>query len=333
MSINALKQASAIAKIKLLAQDDLNAMDLVIKTRLLAKEKLVQDITYHIISSGGKRLRPILSILSAKLFSYQGMRHINLAAAVEFIHTATLLHDDVVDHSNLRRGRPTANQNWDNKSSILVGDFLFSQSFLLMSEDNDLRVLEILSKAASIIAEGEVKQLTSIANLEVTIEKYLQIISAKTAELFAAACQVGAVVAKADQQSQLALYNFGLNLGISFQIIDDVLDYMASKIALGKNIGDDFREGKVTLPIIIAYSLSDQNEREFWRRTISELNQQEQDFSQALEIFNKYDVIDQCLKMAEEFAQQAKQDLSIAPDNKIKSSLMQILDFSISRSF
>ena len=156
MSINTLNQASAIAKIKLLAQDDLNAMDLVIKNRLLAKEKLVQDITYHIINSGGKRLRPILSILSAKLFSYQGMRHINLAAAVEFIHTATLLHDDVVDHSNLRRGRPTANQNWDNKSSILVGDFLFSQSFLLMSEDNDLRVLEILSKAASIIAEGEV---------------------------------------------------------------------------------------------------------------------------------------------------------------------------------
>ncbi len=333
MSINTLNQASAIAKIKLLAQDDLNAMDLVIKNRLLAKEKLVQDITYHIINSGGKRLRPILSILSAKLFSYQGMRHINLAAAVEFIHTATLLHDDVVDHSNLRRGRPTANQNWDNKSSILVGDFLFSQSFLLMSEDNDLRVLEILSKAASIIAEGEVKQLTSIANLEVTTEKYLQIISAKTAELFAAACQVGAVVAKADQQSQLALYNFGLNLGISFQIIDDVLDYMASKIALGKNIGDDFREGKVTLPIIIAYSLSNRHEQEFWHRTISELNQQEQDFSKALEIFNKYAVIDQCLKMAEEFAHNAKKDLSIAPDNKIKSSLMQILDFSISRSF
>ena len=333
MSINTLNQASAIAKIKLLAQDDLNAMDLVIKNRLLAKEKLVQDITYHIINSGGKRLRPILSILSAKLFSYQGMRHINLAAAVEFIHTATLLHDDVVDHSNLRRGRPTANQNWDNKSSILVGDFLFSQSFLLMSEDNDLRVLEILSKAASIIAEGEVKQLTSIANLEVTTEKYLQIISAKTAELFAAACQVGAVVAKADQQSQLALYNFGLNLGISFQIIDDVLDYMASKIALGKNIGDDFREGKVTLPIIIAYSLSNKHEQEFWHRTISELNQQEQDFSKALEIFNKYAAIDQCLKMAEEFAHNAKKDLSIAPDNKIKSSLMQILDFSISRSF
>ena len=333
MSINTLNQASAIAKIKLLAQDDLNAMDLVIKNRLLAKEKLVQDITYHIINSGGKRLRPILSILSAKLFSYQGMRHINLAAAVEFIHTSTLLHDDVVDHSNLRRGRPTANQNWDNKSSILVGDFLFSQSFLLMSEDNDLRVLEILSKAASIIAEGEVKQLTSIANLEVTTEKYLQIISAKTAELFAAACQVGAVVAKADQQSQLALYNFGLNLGISFQIIDDVLDYMASKIALGKNIGDDFREGKVTLPIIIAYSLSNKHEQEFWHRTISELNQQEQDFSKALEIFNKYAAIDQCLKMAEEFAHNAKKDLSIAPDNKIKSSLMQILDFSISRSF
>ena len=328
-----LDQASALATIKFLAQEDLRLMDKVIAARLLGKESLVQDITNHIINSGGKRLRPILSMLSAKLFGYNGERHIHLAASVEFIHTATLLHDDVVDHSNLRRGKLTANQRWDNKSSILVGDFLFSQAFRLMSEDNDLKVLAILSKASSIIAEGEVKQLASIANLEVSIDDYLQIISAKTAELFAAACQVGAVVAEVDQEHQLAMYNFGLNLGIAFQIIDDVLDYAANQMTLGKNIGDDFKEGKVTLPIIIAYDLSNQQERAFWHRTISEVNQQADDFEQALAILDKYKVIDKCLHMTEEFTNLAKHNLSIAPDNEIKAALMAVLNFSVKRSF
>ena len=333
IAVNIQDQVVALAAIKLLAKDDLNAMDIVIKQRLLAKDQLVQDVTYHIINSGGKRLRPILAILCARLFDYQGTRHINLAAVVEFIHTATLLHDDVVDHSNLRRGKTTANRRWDNKSSILVGDFLFSQSFLIMSEDNDLKILEILSKAASIIAEGEVKQLSSIANLEMTIGDYLEVISAKTAALFAASCQVGPVVAKASSEAQLAMYNFGLNLGISFQIIDDVLDYMASKIALGKNIGDDFRERKVTLPIIIAYHSSSSEEKEFWQKIICTEDQQPQDFKKALAIFDKYAVITQCLNIAEEYTSKAKRDISIAPDNHIKKALIDILNFSISRSF
>ena len=333
MSINIIKQTAALAKIKFLAQSDLNDMDLVIRERLLTKAQLVQDVTYHIINSGGKRLRPILLILIAKLFGYQEKRHINLAASVEFIHTATLLHDDVVDHSNLRRGKLTANKHWDNKSSILVGDFLFSQSFLLMSEDNDIKVLQILSKAASIIAEGEVRQLASIANLSVNIEDYLQIISAKTAELFAASCQVGSVVANSDPQSQLAMYNFGLNLGIAFQIMDDVLDYMASKVAIGKNIGDDFREAKVTLPIILAYHNSNQQEKEFWQRTICQKNQHDQDFDQALEIFDKYKITAKCLELAEEFTSKARKCIDIAPNNQIKSSLIELLNFSISRSF
>jgi octaprenyl-diphosphate synthase len=329
MSIN----SQAIDNIKSLAENELRTMDSSIKQRLLDKEKLVQDVTYHIINSGGKRLRPMLLILSAKLFDYQGERHIGLAAAVEFIHTATLLHDDVVDHSNLRRGRPTANKNWDNKSSILVGDFLFSQAFLLMSEDNDLRALQILSKAASIIAEGEVKQLSSIANLNVNQEDYLNIILAKTAELFAASCQVGAVVAQVEEKFQEAMYQFGLNLGVAFQIIDDVLDYISCQTNLGKDIGDDFKEGKVTLPIILAYQMSDAQEKSFWERTIDNMEQQDDDFKEALEIFDKYEIIQKCLALADEFANKAKEQLVPMPDNNIKSSLMEILDFSISRSF
>lgn len=333
MSSNIIKQAAALAKIKLLAQNDLNAMDLVIKNRLLSKVQLVQDITSHIISSGGKRLRPTLLILIAKLFAYNGNRHINLAAAVEFIHTATLLHDDVVDHSDLRRGIPTANQSWDNKSSILVGDFLFSQSFILMSEDSDIKALQILSKAASIIAEGEVKQLTSISNLALSLESYLQIISAKTAELFAASCKVGALIAGVDDDLQHSMYEFGLNLGIAFQIMDDVLDYMASKMAMGKNIGDDFKEAKVTLPIILAYQVSNIEEKEFWSRVINQNNQINEDFETALGIFDKYKITDKCLVIAEEFIKSARDHINIAPDNKIKLALIEVLNFSVSRSF
>jgi len=328
-----MQSKSALAKIKLLAQEDLSSMDQVIKQKLIEKESLVQDITYHIINSGGKRLRPVLSILSAKLFNYQGDRHIKLAAAVEFIHTATLLHDDVVDHSDLRRGNPTANQNWGNKASILVGDFLFSQAFRLMAEDNDLRVLDILSKAAAIIAEGEVKQLASIANLEVSLEEYLQIISAKTAELFAASCQVGAVVANAGKDYEVAMYNFGLNLGIAFQIIDDVLDYVASQLSLGKNIGDDFREGKVTLPVILAFSLSNLEEKNFWYRTIHQVNQKDNDFEQALAILDKYQIIEQCFSVAEKFTSLAKSYINDVPDNEIKTSLREVLNFSLQRAF
>ncbi len=330
---NSLKQLDALSKIKFLAEDDLAKMDLVIKSRLSDKASLVKDITYHIINSGGKRLRPTLLILIAKLFKYIGNRHINLAASVEFIHTATLLHDDVVDHSKLRRGKPTANKNWDNKSSILVGDFLFSQSFLLMSEDKDIKILQILSKAAAIIAEGEVKQLSSIANLDLKIDDYLKIISAKTAELFAASCQVGAAVANAEDNIELSMYNFGLNLGIAFQIIDDVLDYTSNKITAGKNIGDDFNEAKVTLPIILAYHVSNKEEQAFWIRTINCHNQEDQDFAKALSIFDKYNIIDQCFKMAQEFIEKAKQHIDIAPENNIKTALVDVLNFSINRQF
>jgi octaprenyl-diphosphate synthase len=326
-------QDSPMLKIKSLAQDDLMDMDLVIKNKLLQRAPLVRDITYHIINSGGKRLRPILSILSAKLFGYSGKRHVNLSAAIEFIHTATLLHDDVVDHSNLRRGLPTANKNWDNKSSILVGDFLFSQAFILMAEDNDLDILEILSKASATIAEGEVKQLSSISNLSLNMDEYIKIISAKTAELFAAACQVGTAVATKDEQLRVAMYNFGLNLGIAFQIMDDVLDYMATRTTLGKEIGDDFNEGKVTLPVILAYTKSNSEEKDFWLRTITKLEQNTQDFETALGIINKYEIIEECLDIAKNYTIKAKEHIAIAPENQIKSSLLEVLDFAIKREF
>lgn len=326
-------QNSALKNIRNLAHDDLKSMDLVIEKLLLEKDQLIHNITYHIINSGGKRLRPILTILCAKLFYYNGEKHIDLAAAVEFIHTATLLHDDVVDHSNLRRGSPTANKNWDNKSSILVGDFLFSQAFILLSESNDLSIIKVLSKAASVISEGEVKQLSSISNLQLNKNDYLEIIAAKTAELFAASCQVGAAVAGQDKSLQLEMYKFGLNLGMAFQIMDDLLDYIAQGVALGKNIGDDFKEGKVTLPIIIAYELSDNNEKNFWQKIIASSEKNQKDFSWVLEIFNKYNVIDKCLNMAEDFINTAKKNLVMAPNNQIKEALIEVLDFSINRDF
>jgi octaprenyl-diphosphate synthase len=328
MSIN----TKSLDSIKSLAANDLNSMDEVIKERLFTKTDLIKAIANHIITSGGKRLRPILVILSCKLFNYQGQRHINLAAVVEFIHTATLLHDDVVDHSYLRRGYPTANKNWDNKSSILVGDFLFSQAFMLIAEDGDLNILEILSKASAIIAEGEVKQLSSISNLHITLQEYLEIITAKTAQLFAASCQTGAIIADVNQEIALSMHEFGLNLGIAFQIIDDILDYQADQMVIGKNIGDDFKEGKVTLPIILAYDASNQEEKEFWVRTINKLDQQNGDFSHALEIINKYNIMEECLAMANHFASKAKDNIAIVSESDIKNLLIDILNFSVDRN-
>ncbi len=318
-------------QVKSLAQKDLMEMNQVIESRLFNRSPLIQDIARYIINSGGKRFRPVLLLLIAKAFGYVGSRHINLAAAVEFIHTATLLHDDVVDHSKFRRGKLTANDKWDNKSSILVGDFLFSQSFLLMSEDKDMQVLEVLSKTAAIIAEGEVKQLTSIGNLSLTEESYLAVISDKTAELFAASCQVGAIVAGTKETVQKKMYNFGLNLGKAFQIIDDVLDYTSRKDDIGKNVGDDFKEGKVTLPIIFAYSKSNEEEKSFWHKVIVEKTQEDSDFLNAVNIFDKYNIIPACLALAKDFACFALSDLAFLPDNEIKKSLKDLLRFTIYR--
>lgn len=325
--------SNALIEIKNISKNDLKMMDQVIEKRLSNSSALVKEITFHIVNSGGKRLRPILTILSSKLFGYEGHRHIKLAAAVEFIHTATLLHDDVVDHSKLRRGKPTANNCWDNKSCILVGDFLFSQSFLLMSEDRDHEVLNTLSKAAAIIAEGEVNQLASISNLELKETQYLEIISAKTAELFAAAAKVGSIVANTSENIKNDMYNFGLNLGIAFQIIDDILDYNAEESNLGKSVGDDFREGKVTLPIIYTYNNCNDSEKMLLQNMFSSKLVSDSDFKEVLVLMSKYRSLNRCFQLANDYIQKAKESIQSAPSNNVKEALEKLLDFSVEREF
>ena len=252
-----------------LVADSMHGVNAVILERMQSKVPLIPELAGHLIAGGGKRMRPMLTLGSAALLGYSGTRHHKLAAAVEFIHTATLLHDDVVDGSGMRRGRQTANLIWGNPASVLVGDFLFSRAFELMVEDGSLRVLKILSHASAVIAEGEVEQLTAQRRIDTGEDQYLEIITAKTAALFAAACRIAPVVAEADDEAELALEAYGRNLGIAFQLVDDVIDYRSDQQAMGKSVGDDFRDGKVTLPVILAYARGSAEDRSFWRAAIS----------------------------------------------------------------
>src|SRR6187551_1585863 len=252
-----------------LVADDMHGVNAVILDRMQSKVGLIPELAGHLIAGGGKRMRPMLTLGCAKLVGYSGTRHQKLAAAVEFIHTATLLHDDVVDGSGLRRGKRTANLIWGNPATVLVGDFLFSRAFELMVEDGSLRVLKILSHASAVIAEGEVEQLTTQRRVETDEDHYLEIISAKTAALFAAACRVSPVIAEASEDAELALECFGKNLGIAFQLSDDVIDYASDSATMGKGVGDDFRDGKVTLPVILAYARGSEDERAFWRQAMA----------------------------------------------------------------
>ncbi|MGE3396545.1 MAG: polyprenyl synthetase family protein, partial [Sphingomonas sp.] len=248
---------------------DLNKVNTVILERMQSEVALIPELAGHLIAGGGKRMRPMLTLACAAMLDYQGQRHHRLAAAVEFIHTATLLHDDVVDGSGLRRGRRTANIIWGNPASVLVGDFLFSRSFELMVEDGSLKVLKILSRASSVIAEGEVSQLTAQRMIDTTEDHYLEIISAKTAALFAAACRIAAVVAERDETTEAALDAYGRNLGVAFQLVDDAIDYSSDAATMGKGAGDDLKDGKVTLPVILAYARGSEADRAFWRTAIA----------------------------------------------------------------
>ncbi len=329
-----MKSSNYIKKLQSFVEADLAKMDERIHRLTKGKDELVFLLSNHLISSGGKRLRPILTIICSKLCGYnKGDRHINLAAAVEFIHTATLLHDDVVDESALRRGVPTANHKWGNKASILVGDFLLSQAFKLMVEDGSLRVLDILSSASATISEGEVMQLAATSNLNLNEDQYIDIISSKTAELFAASCQIGAVVAKKQEQEEQYLRNFGNYLGIAFQMIDDALDYSAKEKDLGKSIGDDFKEGKITLPLIITFSKCNDQEKQFFKRTIQDLNQQADDFEQAIDLINKYNAFDYVINSSKNYIAKAKDQLNFFPTSEAKSILLDILQFSIARTY
>ena len=291
----------------------------------------IPEVTAHLVDAGGKRLRPMLTLATADMCGYAGPFDVHLAATVEFIHTATLLHDDVVDESAQRRGRPTANLLWDNKSSVLVGDYLFARAFQLMVETGSLRVLDILSNAAATIAEGEVLQLSAARDLRTDEAIYLQVVRGKTAALFSAATEVGGVIAGADEEQVSALFEFGDALGIAFQIVDDLLDYQGDPKATGKNVGDDFRERKLTLPVIKAVAAADDSERAFWTRTIEKGDQHEEDLGRALEILTHHGALDATRQEALEYAKRAKRALEMLPDHPVRRMLLALTDYVVAR--
>ena len=324
----------ALERLTALVVDDLREVNSLIVHHMESQVDLIPQLARHLIAAGGKRLRPILTLASAKMCGYKGgNRHISLAACVEFIHTATLLHDDVVDESNLRRGLASANAVFGNKASVLVGDFLFSRSFELMVEDKSLDVLKILSHASSVIAEGEVMQLMTTNDTETSETAYLDVVKAKTAQLFAAACRIGAVVAERPRVEEEALDNYGMNLGISFQLIDDVLDFSAEQKELGKTVGDDFREGKITLPIILAFRRGNSAEREFWRRTLENLQQEEEDLSRAIELMTKHNAFSDTIERARHYGSIARDSLGLFNDGEEKRALDNLIDFCIDRAY
>ena len=311
---------------------DMKAVNEEIVKRMQSPVALIPQLAAHIVAAGGKRLRPMLTLASAQLCGYSGgQRHVTLAACVEFIHTATLLHDDVVDESELRRGMQSANAIFGNKASVLVGDFLFSRSFELMVEDGSLEVLGILSHASSVIAEGEVLQLMTTNDTETGETQYLEVIRSKTAQLFAAACRIGAVVAGRPKVEEDALETFGMNLGVVFQLIDDVLDYRAEQAKLGKTVGDDFREGKITLPVILAFRRGSDEERTFWRRTLEDLDQTEDDLAHAIALMEKHGALNDSIDRARHYGAMARDALGIFKDCAEKRALTNLIDFCIQR--
>ena len=311
--------------------DDMAAVNALIRTRMASEHApRIPEVTAHLVEAGGKRLRPMLTLAAARMCGYEGDNHVKLAATVEFIHTATLLHDDVVDESEKRRGRPTANLLWDNKSSVLVGDYLFARSFQLMTETNNIRVLRILSDAAATIAEGEVLQMTAAQDLRTTEAIYLQVVRGKTAALFSAATEVGGVIADMDDAQVKALFDYGDALGIAFQIVDDLLDYWGSD-ATGKNVGDDFRERKLTLPVIKAVALGNEEERDFWKRTIEKGRQEDGDLEHAIALLNKHGTLEATRAEANDWIARARAALAKLPEHPIRDMLDDLADYVVAR--
>jgi octaprenyl-diphosphate synthase len=325
--------SGALDALAALVAEDVLAVNQLIVQRMESRVALIPRLAGHIIAAGGKRLRPILTLASAQLCGYQGERHRKLAASVEFIHTATLLHDDVVDASDLRRGGPSANVLFGNEASVLVGDFLFSRAFELMVEDGSIDVLRILSHASAVIAEGEVLQLATTNDSTTSEQAYLEVVRAKTAELFAAACRIGAVVAGRPASEEEALRTFGLNLGIAFQIIDDVLDYSAEQARLGKTVGDDFREGKVTLPVILAIHRGSEAERTFWKRTLDDSDQRDGDLAHAQDLMRRHHALRDATLRARHYSAIARDALGLFPDHPVRQALLDIVDFTVEREF
>ena len=325
-------EQDALSALLALLQTDMEACGRTIVARMDSPVALIPQLAAHIVAAGGKRLRPLLTLAAARMCGYaDGERHVRLAACVEFIHTATLLHDDVVDESRLRRGMASANAVFDNKAPVLVGDFMFTRAFQLMIEDGSLHVLRILCDAAATIAEGEVLQLVTQHDLTTTEERYLDVVRGKTAALFSAAAQVGAVVAGRPVTEEDALATYGQNLGIAFQLVDDALDYAADEAVLGKSVGDDFREGKITLPVLIAYQKGSGDERRFWRRTLEEGQHGDQDLAYAMQLLGQHGAIDETLSRAARFVHDAQTALGIFPASALRQALIDVASYTINR--
>jgi octaprenyl-diphosphate synthase len=326
------REASLDALISLVAPD-MNGVNAVILDRMQSKVALIPELAGHLIAGGGKRMRPMLTLACASLLGYPGTRHHKLAAAVEFIHTATLLHDDVVDGSGMRRGKRTANLIWGNAASVLVGDFLFSRAFELMVEDGSLKVLRILSHASAVIAEGEVEQLTAQRQVATDEDQYLNIISAKTAALFSAACRVAPVVAEASEEDEHALEAYGRNLGIAFQLTDDVIDYASDTATMGKGVGDDFRDGKMTLPVILAYARGSEDDRAFWRSAIGGDRVSDDDLEHAIALLRETEALSDTVERARQYGRRAMDALVRYPSSKAKAALVEAAEFAIARAY
>lgn len=324
---------NALDNLSSLCASDLARVNQLIVDRMQSDVPLIPQLAGHLVAAGGKRLRPLLTLASARLCGYDGDKHIGLAAAVEFIHTATLLHDDVVDESDLRRGRETANAVWGNQASVLVGDFLFSRSFRLMVESDSIQVLDILANASAIIAEGEVAQLITANDTATSEEDYLFVIRSKTAALFAAACEVGGLIADHSTSATQALESYGANLGIAFQLVDDYLDYAATDDSFGKGVGDDFREGKITLPVVLAMRRGNEDEHAFWKRTMEDCTQNEDDLEQAVKILNSREALSDTLIRARGYADTARAALADLPDNAYRAALENVVDFCVERAY
>ena len=322
----------SIAPLVELVASDMERVNATILSRTGSEVTMIPEIAKHLIESGGKRLRPMLTLAMAQLAAYGGDGHVKLAAAVEFMHTATLLHDDVVDESEMRRGRLAARMLWGNEASVLVGDFLLGQAFKMMVEVGSLRSLEILSTAAAIIAEGEVMQLAAAKNTATTEDEYLSVIRGKTAELFAAACEVGPALGARPKAEQSACRSFGMNLGIAFQLVDDALDYGGKAAKLGKNVGDDFREGKITLPVVLSFRRGSEDERAFWRRALEDGDAGEADLEHAIGLMAKHRALEDTIQRARHYGAIAKDALALFPASPMKEALVEAVEFCIARS-
>ncbi len=315
-----------------LTAPDMARVNALILSKTGSDVEMIPEVANHLIDSGGKRLRPMLTLAAATMCGYEGEAHVTLAASVEFMHTATLLHDDVVDESDMRRGKQAARMVWGNQASVLVGDFLLGQAFRMMVDAGSMDALDVLSTASMVIAEGEVMQLSAAQSMETTEDDYMAVIQGKTAALFSAACEVGPILAHTDKPVRDAFRSYGLNLGLAFQLVDDALDYGGSKAELGKNVGDDFHEGKITLPVLLAYRRGSEEERQFWRDAMESDSADEKSLQTAMGYLKSHDAIADTVARARHYGERAHDALAPLPSGKMKQALLDVVEFCVSRA-